>query len=304
MSKKNLYFDLIDKERNVYQLAHLYPQKRKKIEEYLDLLQDPISKKPLTIENGQLIGEKSYSTKDNIANFNTNDKTSLEWRKLNNQFLNYHKSLTVYTMLNASPINNYVSQESGIGDIKDLKVLDVGGGTGHAFNTFFNYPESIDYYLLDPNLRLLHDQFIRLYPKLNRLKMGHIIANAEYLPIKDEVFDVVINLSAIDHFDDYKKFIGEAYRVLKKGGKFLVTSHLDVAKSQEDATKSSTKLFSFSFFERLSRYLFYKKHFVGQDDHTLHLTDEKPIEKTLLDSGFKIVKSEVFKRHFYFVAVK
>ena len=58
--------------------------------------------------------------------------------------------------------------------------------------------------------------------------MGHILANAEYLPIKDNSFDVVLNLSAVDHFDDYRRFIKESYRVLKKGGHFLITSHLDV----------------------------------------------------------------------------
>ena len=202
------------------------------------------------------------------------------------------------------PINNYVSLNSEIGLIKNARVLDVGGGTGHSFATFFQYPDTIEYYLLDPNLRLLHDQFIRLYPKLSYLKMGHLLGNAESLPIKDETFDVVINISAIDHLDDYKKFIREAYRVLRPGGKFLVTSHLDIPASKEDSTKAKTKMFSASFWERVSRYLYYRKHAVGTDDHTLHLEDEKPIESALIETGFKIKKQEVFKRYFYFVGEK
>ena len=51
--------------------------------------------------------------------------------------------------------------------LKNIKVLDVGGGTGHTHCSFFQFPEEIEYYLLDPNLRLLHDQFLRLYPKLS-----------------------------------------------------------------------------------------------------------------------------------------
>ncbi len=188
--------------------------------------------------------------------------------------------------------------------MKNIKVLDVGGGTGHTHCSFFHFPETIDYYLLDPNLRLLHDQFIRLYPKLSYLKMGHILANAEFLPIKDNSFDVVLNISAIDHLDDYKKFISEAYRVLKPGGKFLVSSHLDVQKLGEDQTKVKSKIFSSSFWERVSRYLYYKKYAVGSDDHTLHLEDGKPIEEALLESSFSIKKEEVFKRYFYFVAEK
>ena len=45
---------------------------------------------------------------------------------------------------------------------------------------------------MDPNIRLIHDQFIRLYPKLSYLKMSHIQANAEFLPIKKNSFDVVL----------------------------------------------------------------------------------------------------------------
>ena len=302
--KKNRYYELIDKERNIYELAELYPQNRKDVNDYLDILQDPISKSTLKLNGNHLIGDKEYSIDENVVNFTSNDTTSEAWKKLNTQFLNYHKSLSVYTLINSAPINNYISLQSEIGTIKNAKVLDVGGGTGHVYASFFQYPESIEYYLLDPNLRLLHDQFIRLYPKLSYLKMGHILANAEFLPIKDNSFDVVINLSAIDHFDDYKKFISEAFRVLKPGGKFLVSSHLDIPQADEDKTKTKSKIFSSSFWERVSRYFYYKKHAVGSDDHTLHLEDGKPIEEALLESGFTIKKEEIFKRYFYFVAEK
>ena len=56
------------------------------------------------------------------------------------------------------------------------------------------------------------------------IKIVHILANAEYLP-KDNSFDVVLNLSSEDDFDDYRHFIKESYRVLKKGGYFLITSY-------------------------------------------------------------------------------
>lgn len=301
---ESTYLNQIDKERNIYELAELHQQNRKEVSEYIDLLKDPSSESSLTLNGNFIAGSKKYPIHNNVINFTENAQTSEEWKKLNTQFLNYHKSLTVYTLINSMPINNYVSLKSEIGLLKNVKVLDVGGGTGHSFATFFQHPETIDYYLLDPNLRLLHDQFIRLYPKLSYLKMGHILGSAEQLPIKTESFDVVTSISMIDHLDNYKQFIAEAYRVLKQGGKFLVTSHLDVPPSAEDTTRSKSKLFSVSFWERLARYLFYKKHAVGSDDHTLHLENEIPIEKALLEVGFKIRKQEVFKRYFYFVAEK
>lgn len=301
---EKLYFDLIDKEKNIYELASLYPQNRKEIKEYIDLLVDPITHEPLNFSDNKITSNNnSYPVKDNVADFNTENK-SKEWEKLNKQFLNYHKSLSAYTLINNSALNNYVSLNSGIGLRKNIKVLDVGGGTGHAYCSFFQYPETIEYYLVDPNLRLLHDQFLRIYPKLSFLKMAHILAQAEFLPIKSESFDLVLSISAIDHLNDYSKFISEAYRVLKPGGTFFITSHLDIPASSEDSTSTSSKLFSDTFWERVSRYLYYKKHKVGSDDHTLHLTDLKPIEKELLKHDFVIEKQSIFKRYFYVVATK
>jgi ubiquinone/menaquinone biosynthesis C-methylase UbiE len=201
-------------------------------------------------------------------------------------------------------VNNYLSLKSGVGVMKNVKVLDVGGGTGHTHCSFFQFPESIDYYLLDPNVRLLHDQLIRFYPKLTYLPMGHIIGNAEALPIKDESFNVVLSISAIDHLNDYKKFILEAYRVLKDNGTILISSHLDVPPSKSDRTQNKSKIFTFTFLERISRFLYFKKHKVGNDDHTLHLENIEPIEKALIKSGFKIKEKEIYKRYFWITALK
>lgn len=295
---------MLDKERNIYELSDLYVQNRKKVDSYIDLLQDPSSQTKLKISNNQLEGDSNYEIVDNIPNFTKLSINSSEWTRLNKQFLNYHKSLSTYSLLNALPVLNYLSTQTGVADLKNVKVLDVGGGTGHTFASFFQFPETIDYFLLDPNLRLLHDQFLRIYPKLSFLEMAHILANAENLPIKDNSFDVVLSLSAVDHLDDYKKFIYESHRVLKPGGKFLISSHLDIPPANIEKTNFIDKVFSTTIWERISRRLYLRRNSVGSDDHTLHLEDEKPIEKALIAAGYKIHKKEVFKRYFYFVAVK
>ncbi|MEI6122909.1 MAG: class I SAM-dependent methyltransferase [Bacteroidota bacterium] len=302
---EDAYFKLIGKEKNIYELATLFPQNRRDVGEYVQLLKDPKSEEEVLVKGNKIISStKEYPITDNVADFSDTSNNSDEWKKLNKQFLNYHKSLNVYEMINSMPIINYLSLKTGLGFVKNIKVLDVGGGTGHAFSSFFQYPETIEYFLLDPNLRLLHDQFIRMFPKLSYLKMAHILANAEALPIKNNSFDMVLSLAAIDHLNDYKKFIAEAYRVLIKGGTFFVSSHLDQPESLEDKTKLKSKLFSYSFWERVARYLYYRKYKVGSDDHTLHLKDEIPIEQELIKTGFIIEKKEVFKRNFYFVGVK
>lgn len=299
----DIFLNLIDKERNIYELADLYPQNRAGVDAYIDMLQDPETGQELKVKQNKVIGANKYDIKNNVIFFQKEEKTS-NWDKLNKQFLKYHKSLTTYTMLNSTPIINYLALKTGLGGIKNQKVLDVGGGTGHTYASFFQYPESVDYYLLDPNLRLLHDQFIRIYPKLTYLQMKHIIAKAEHLPIKDNTFDMVISISAIDHLEDYKAFLKEAYRVLKPNGKLLVSSHLDIAPSIEDTTGTSSKLFSSSLWERIARYLYYRKYAVAHDDHTLHLKNEQPIVDAMSNSDFSIDDKEVFKRYFYVVGTK
>lgn len=304
-SATQTFYNLIDKERNIYEVAQLFDQTRKPISDFVNILQEPKTGKEVIVKDEKIIGSQIYSAKNNIADFsNHNNKNSDEWKKLNKQFLNYHKSLSVYTALNSAPVNNYLSFKSGIGFMKNVKVLDVGGGTGHTHCSFFQFPESIDYYLLDPNVRLLHDQLIRFYPKLTYLPMGHIIGNAESLPIKDKSFNVVLSISAIDHLNDYEKFISEAHRVLKDDGIILISSHLDIPSSKKDRTQNKSKVFSFSFWERISRFLYFRKHKVGNDDHTLHLKDMKPVEKALIKSGFKINKKEIYKRYFWITAYK
>lgn len=298
------YLDLIDKERNIYEKAQLFHQTRKPVSEYINILQDPQTGKDVDLKGEKIFGDKTYSSSNNVADFSNHDKNSEDWKILNDQFLNYHKSLTVYTAVNCAPLINYLSLRTKIGLMKNVKVLDIGGGTGHTHCSFFQFPEEIEYYLLDPNLRLLHDQFLRLYPKLSYLPMGHIIANAEQLPVKDNSFDLVLNISAIDHMNDYKRFISESFRVLKPKGTILISSHLDIAQEIKAKTKVKNKIFSLSFLERLSRFLYFKKHQVGDDDHTLHLSNTQPIEKALINNGFKIVEKEIFKRYFWIIGNK
>ena len=305
MKESETYFELIDKEKNIYDLATLYNQKRIKVKDYINLLLDPYDNSNLKVVDNIVHGAKrKYEVIDNVVNFTNHKINSDDWIKLNTQFLNYHKSLSAFTLLNSSPINNFLSLDSGIGFERNVRVLDIGGGTGHTHASFFQFPDEIEYFLLDPNLRLLHDQFIRIYPKLTYLKMAHILAYAENVPIIDNSFDLVLNISSVDHMNDYKKFISEVYRVLKPGGKFLISSHLDVSYSNNDKVTLKDKLFNYTFFERIARYLYFKRHFVGSDDHTLHLEDEKPIEIELHKNDFKILKQKVFKRYFYFVAQK
>lgn len=311
MNPEQIYLSLIDKERNIYEPAQLFHQNRENVSNYIENMRSPgDNDATLSIDGNNVKCSKTgkvYTKQDEVLDFikaTEKKPQDKEWERLNEQFLNYHRSLSVYTLLNSVPIANYLALRSGMGALKDKTVVDVGAGTGHAWCSFFQYPETINYYLVDPNLRLLHDQFIRIYPKLTQLKLKHVMAFAEELPFKSNFTDVVMSLSAIDHFKDYKAFFGEAFRILKPGGTLFLSSHLDIPASDADATKTSQKLLSDTFFERLARYLYYKRSKVGNDDHTYHFESLEPFETGMKEKGFVIEKSEIFKRYFFVVAKK
>ncbi|MEY4111418.1 MAG: hypothetical protein RLZZ46_1774 [Bacteroidota bacterium] len=313
MNAEQRFLNFIDRERNIYEPAQLFHQNRIPVQEYAaDLVSTLESGAMLKLDGNKLVcsaSGKEFPVNDEVPDFIgaikvKGDKDFEEWDRLNTQFLNYHKSLSVYTLVNSTPVASYLGMRSGMAAIKDQTVVDIGAGTGHAYASFFYYPETLRYFLVDPNLRLLHDQFIRIYPKLSFLRMGHILAFAEHLPFRNNFADVVMSLSAIDHFKDYKAFFRESFRIARPGGKLFLSSHLDVPAQSTDQTGLSSKLFSASLPERIARYLYFKKAKVGHDDHTFHFTDTRAFEMAAEEAGFSVERSEIFKRYFYLLAVK
>ena len=307
----NIHLELFKRERNIYQLAQLIPQKRRPVGEYVHLLKGPedAEEHDLDLKENQIVNRATsqrYAVLDDVAIFTDRDVCDEEWKGKNEQFLNYNKSLGPYTLMNSTPLINYLSSETGLGKLQHIRVADVGGGTGHAQCSFFRHPETIEYFLVDPNLRLLHDQFVRIYPGLSEHPMAHILAYAERLPFKSATFDLVMSLSSIDHFGDYKRFLGEGYRILKPAGSIFIAGHLhhEAVDPRPQSASLFQKIFSETFWERLARYLYYRKYKVGRDDHTQHFATTQPIEEALLSSGFCIERSHTVMGLFYLTAKK
>lgn len=304
------YFNLIDKQRNVYEDATLFEQNRNKVNTYVGDLQCIETGESLEINDEVLINKshtKSYKISNNIADFR--DEGILEkdkkWVKLNKKFLNYHKSLTSYALLRNLPLTHYVGLQTNLAHVKGKVIVDVGAGTGQSQCSFFRYPEENTYFLVDPNVRLLHDQFIRIYPQLLETKINHILSHAEKMPFKDNSVDIVMSLASIDHFADYKAFIKEAHRILKKEGKLLIFSHLDVPLGGRILTKLKTLKISIPvLLEVFARKLYQISKRVSVDDHTLHFHNSKPMEDTMKEVGFDIDKKEEFMRYFYLLGKK
>lgn len=115
---------------------------------------------------------------------------------------------------------------------KDDLMLDVGCGTGISAEIF-----DCELIGLDPSKKLLEKCSFRT-----------VNASAEEIPFLDKYFDVVISVTAIQNFDDYKKGLLEmkrvgvdrfAFSVLKKTSelnniKFFIEENFDVKKIVEE----------------------------------------------------------------------
>lgn len=282
--KKSLFLKWMDQHRNIYENAELIPQNRL----------DPNEFEAFFISN------KEYKNRNKVADFLFQDDVDNElWKKKNEEFLNYHKSLNPSTFFNSIAIDHYIGLQTGLNEVKHCKVLDIGGGTGHFLCSFFKFPETIEYFLLDPNIRLLHDHFVRMYPRLLDLQMRQVRATAEDLPFKQGLFDLIVCSSAIDHMADVDKFIIESIRCLSSNGKILLSSHLSGANAPKSSGFNLAKPFEFAarMFHRLSNR-------VSRNDHTNEIKSVESLVVQLESHGLKVSQSESFKHYFFIVAEK
>lgn len=119
---------------------------------------------------------------------------------------------------------------------REIKVLDAGSTFNFDFILNALNLASIDLYI-----QTLYPE----HPNFNEKKISYIYADLRDIPFKDSYFDVIISQSTIEHIDmdnsiygykvdnyhkdsqsksyEYLKAIQEMLRVLKKGGKLLLT---------------------------------------------------------------------------------
>ncbi len=115
-----------------------------------------------------------------------------------------------------------------LGDIKDKQVLDIGAGTGRLSLQFAKGGAQV--MALDVSAKMLE-----LVKRKNH-KVQTIVGDAENLPFENNSFDVVTAAFLIVHLKDPARFFDEVYRVLKDGGRFVVTNI-----NQKDPPEVKTK---------------------------------------------------------------
>jgi ubiquinone/menaquinone biosynthesis C-methylase UbiE/uncharacterized protein YbaR (Trm112 family) len=106
-------------------------------------------------------------------------------------------------------------------------ILETGIGTGDNMPYMKDRLKSGSYYGLDNQMRMLRS-CARNNKKWN-LPAKLYLANAEQLPFKDNSFDVVFHLGAINLFRQKKKAIDEMIRVAKPGTRIVIADETDRA---------------------------------------------------------------------------
>lgn len=93
-------------------------------------------------------------------------------------------------------------------------ILEAGCGTGRWIKSL--YEENLNVFGLDYSFEMLK------ISKENNLKLKVINADADFIPAKNNYFDLIFCVNAIHHFPDKELFIKESFRILKSTGTIAV----------------------------------------------------------------------------------
>jgi len=122
---------------------------------------------------------------------------------------------------------------------KEMHIIDVAGGTGDVARRFLKRVKGKGKATVcDPN------EFMVEEGKKNHTfkdKIEWIVASAEDLPFKENTFDAYLVSFGVRNFSNIEKSLGEAYRVLKPGGKFYC---LEFSKAENETISSMYNFYS------------------------------------------------------------
>ena len=103
---------------------------------------------------------------------------------------------------------------------KNTTLLDVGSSQALTFSYLAQaFPKIV-------GIDIDKKAHITAVSRLRRLKIKNkiIIYNGKKIPFKNNTFEGIVSTEVFEHVDNRKKFIKELFRVLKPGGKLLITA--------------------------------------------------------------------------------
>ena len=122
---------------------------------------------------------------------------------------------------------------------KEMHIIDVAGGTGDVARRFLKRVKGKGKATVcDPN------EFMIEEGKKNHTfedKIEWVVSSAEDLPFKENTFDAYLVSFGVRNFSNIEKSLGEAYRVLKPGGKFYC---LEFSKAENETISNVYNFYS------------------------------------------------------------
>ena len=107
---------------------------------------------------------------------------------------------------------------SRLADMQHGRILETAAGTGMVTRALVSsLPEGVSIVATDPNQPMLD----HASSQLPSTRVTWRQADAQHLPFLDGEFDAVVCQFGVMFFPDKPRAFSEAYRVLKKGGRFL-----------------------------------------------------------------------------------
>ncbi len=115
--------------------------------------------------------------------------------------------------------DNFVFQRSLLAYVYTSKlvsgrVLEIGTGSGYGVEVIA--PNATEFVTIDKNIPPID---LAQFPNVKFRNCA-----VPPLPFEAESFDYVISFQVIEHIKDDKKFVAEVQRVLKRGGRFIVST--------------------------------------------------------------------------------
>ena len=105
----------------------------------------------------------------------------------------------------------------------DLKVVDVGSGTGFTTQGIVRRVPARNVVCLDQSPQQMERAMVKPELENCRFRLG----DAEHLPFADDTFDRYVSAGSIEYWPDPQQGIMEAYRVVREGGQALMIGPIE-----------------------------------------------------------------------------
>lgn len=144
------------------------------------------------------------------------------------------------------------------------KILDLGCGPGYYSIALVKKGNDVT------GIDISEDKIniAKQVAKENKINVNFLVGDARKIPFKDNTFDLVICSEIIEHVKEDKKVIKEILRILKKRGRFIITTPADSKENRKIYKKMNHIIPGYN--EKLIKNIFsgtkatYKTEYYGQ----------------------------------------